>query len=64
MMDTGISTYKDRECRSSEMTIGNTTFTVISVQSDTARETAYDKVKQLVLDSAEAVRKSYQSVKN
>jgi hypothetical protein len=64
MMDTGISTSKDRECRSSEMTIGNTTFTVISVQSDTAREMAYDKAKRLVLDSAEAVRKSYQSVKN
>ena len=63
-MDTGTSTYKDRACRSSEMTIGNTTFTVISVQSDTARETAYDKVKRLVLDSAAAVRKSYQSVQN
>ena len=63
-MDTGISTYKDRACRSSEMIIGNTTFTVISVQSDAARETAYDKVKRLVLDSAEAIRKSYQSVKN
>ena len=63
-MDTPISTYKDRACRSSEMTIGNTTFTVISVQSDAARETAYDKVKRLILDSVETVRKSYQSVQN
>ena len=63
-MDSTITTYKDRACRSSEMTIGNTTFTVISVQSDAAKETAYDKVKRLVLDSAAAVRKSYQSVKN
>ena len=63
-MDSPITTYKDRACRSSEMTIGNTTFTVISVQSDAAKETAYDKVKRLVLDSAAAIRKSYQSVKN
>ncbi len=63
-MDNAITTYKDRACRSSEMTIGNTTFTVISVQSDAAKETAYDKVKRLVLDSAAAVRKSYQSIKN
>ena len=63
-MESAIATYKDKPCRSSEMTVGNTTFTVISVQSDAAKETAYDKVKRLVLDSAAAVRKSYQSVKN
>lgn len=63
-MDSAITTYKDRACRCSEMTIGNTTFTVISVQSDAAKETAYDKVRRLELDSTAAVRKSYQSVKN
>lgn len=63
-MESAITTYKDKPCRSSEMTVGNTTFTVISVQSDAAKETAYDKVKRLVLDSAATVRKSYQSVQN
>ena len=40
-MESAITTYKDKPCRISEMTIGNTTFTVISVQSDAAKETAY-----------------------
>nr|DAN57091.1 MAG TPA: transposon-encoded protein [Caudoviricetes sp.] len=38
-------TYNDKPCRSTEMTIGNTSFTVISVQGDAVKETAYDKVK-------------------
>ena len=63
-MENAITTYKDKPCRSSEMTVGNTTFTVISVQSDAAKETAYDKVKRLVLNGVETARKSYQSVQN
>ena len=62
MIESTITTYKDKPCRSSEMIVGNTTFTVISVQSDAARETAYDKVKRLVLDGLESVRRSYQTV--
>ena len=46
------------------MKIGNTLFTVISVQSDAAKETAYNKVKKLILDGAETARKSYQQVHN
>ena len=34
-----------------EMQIGNTLFTVVSVESDRARERLYDKVKRLILDS-------------
>ena len=63
-MESAITTYKDKPCRSSEMTVSNTTFTVISVQSDAAKETAYDKVKRLVLNGVETARKSYQSVQN
>ena len=36
----------------SEMTVGNTVFTVISVQSDHARETAYQKLRRLILENA------------
>lgn len=59
-----VSTYKDRPCRVSEMEIGNTLFTVISVQSEAAKETAYNKVKKLILDGAETARKNYQQVHN
>lgn len=44
------------------MTIGNTLFTVISVQSDAAKETAYNKVKNLILSGVETTEKSYLSV--
>ena len=36
--------------RSSQMQIGDTIFTVISVESDRARESLYDKVKRLILN--------------
>ena len=48
-------TYKGKRSRVTEMQIGNTLFTVISVQSDLARENAYDKVKKLILDHASDV---------
>ena len=34
-----------------EMQVGDTIFTVISVESDRARERLYDKVKRLIMDS-------------
>ena len=37
--------------RITEMQIGNTLFTVISVQSEFAKETAFDKVKKLILSN-------------
>ena len=49
MNDPVITTYQGRPCSVSKMTVGNTNFTVISVQSDHARETAYEKVKKLIL---------------
>ena len=61
-MDSVITTYNGKPCRSTEMTIGNTLFTVISVQGDAAKETAYDKVKKLIMNDAETTRKSYQQV--
>ena len=51
LVDTSVNTYEGRLCRSTEMQIGNTLFTVISVQSDTAKETAFDKVKRLILSN-------------
>ncbi len=51
-MEQTISTYHGKPCCVSEMTVGNTVFTVISVQSDHARETACQKLKRLILDNA------------
>ena len=45
-------TYKGKPCTASQMQIGNTFFTVISVQSEHAKETAYEKVKKLILANA------------
>ena len=56
-MEKTLSTYKGRPCCVTEMTVGNTVFTVISVQSDHARETAVQKVKRLILDSVPAQAK-------
>ena len=63
-MDSAITTYNGKPCRSTEMTIGNTLLTVISVQGDAAKETAYDKVKKLIMDNVETAQKSYQPVHN
>ena len=46
----GKDTFRDRPFRVSEMTVGNTLFTVISVQSENAKETPCDKVKRLILE--------------
>ena len=62
MTENETRTYNDRPCRSTEMAIGNTLFTVISVQGDAAKETAYDKVKKLILSGVETAQKSYLSV--
>ena len=45
-------TYNGKPCSASQMQVGNTFFTVISVQSDDAKETAYEKVKRLILANA------------
>ena len=45
-MSAAVGTYEGRPCTVSEMAVGNTLFTVISVQSDFARETAFEKVKK------------------
>ena len=42
---------KTKPHRIIEMQIGDTLFTVVSVESDRARERLYDKVKRLILDS-------------
>ena len=46
----GKDTFRDRPFRVSEITVGNTLFTVISVQSENAKETPCDKVKRLILE--------------
>ena len=53
--DRSGSNTKSTPSRVSEMQIGNTLFTIISVQSDSARESAYDKVRKLILDHASDV---------
>lgn len=45
-------TYKGNPSRVTEMQVGNTLFTVVSIQSEHARETAYDKVRKLILNHA------------
>ena len=57
-------TYKGRPCRVSEMQVGNTLFTVISIQSDRAKETAYDKVKRLILDHSKLPEQNLQTIHN
>ena len=62
-----VETLHDgKPCRVSEMQIGTTFFTVISVESADAKESAYDKVKKLILTNADSIvknnRNSYQKV--
>ena len=41
----------NKPCRVTEMQIGDTLFTVVSVESDRAREHLYDKVKRMILNN-------------
>ena len=46
-----VSTISNNKpCRVTEMQIGETLFTVVSVESDRAREHLYDKVKRMILN--------------
>ena len=40
----------NKPSRVTEMQIGDTLFTVVSVESDRARERLYDKVKRMILN--------------
>ena len=40
----------NKPSRVTEMQIGDTIFTVVSVESDRARERLYDKVKRMILN--------------
>lgn len=42
---------ENKSCRVTDMQVGDTLFTVISVESDRARERLYDKVKRMILNS-------------
>ena len=46
-----VRTHDGKPCRVSEMQIGATLFTVTSVESADAKETAYDKVKKLIVNN-------------
>ena len=48
-MDVNTITQK-KPSRVTEMQIGDTLFTVVSVESDRARERLYDKVKRMILN--------------
>ena len=41
---------KQKPSRVTEMQIGDTLFTVVSVESDRAKERLYDKVKRMILN--------------
>lgn len=41
---------KNKPSRVIEMQVGDTLFTVVSVESDRARECLYDKVKRMILN--------------
>lgn len=41
---------KNKPSRVTEMQVGDTLFTVVSVESDRARERLYDKVKRMILN--------------
>ena len=47
----------DNNDNRSEMQIGTTLFTVISVESVDAKETAYDKVKKLIVNNTNSPAK-------
>lgn len=49
-MDVNTITNK-KPSRVTEMQIGDTLFTVVSVESDRAREHLYDKVKRMILNN-------------
>lgn len=52
-MDTSTITH-NKPSRVTEMQVGDTIFTVLSVESECARECLYDKVKRMILnDSAQ-----------
>lgn len=44
------SLTKNKPCRVTEMQVGDTIFTVVSVESDRAKERLYDKVKRMILN--------------
>ena len=48
-MDVNTITEK-KPSRVTEMQVGDTIFTVVSVESDRAREHLYDKVKRMILN--------------
>ena len=62
----GERIHDGKPCRVSEMQVGTTLFTVISVESADAKESAYDKVKKLILTNADSIvknnRNSYQKI--
>ena len=55
---TSTAVHDGRPCRMSEMTVGNTIFTVVSVQSDSAGETAYEKFRKRILKEIGTKQKS------
>ena len=44
------SITNNKPSRVTEMQVGDTLFTVVSVESDRARECLYDKVKRMILN--------------
>ena len=50
------SITNNKPSRVTEMQVGDTLFTVVSVESDRAREHLYDKVKRMILNNENTER--------
>ena len=46
---------QNKPYRVSEMQVGETLFTVISMESDLAKESLYNKVKRMILDNEDKI---------
>ena len=55
MTEQSVQTTIEEPWRTSELQVGDTIFTVVSLQSDAARDTAYTKVKKLILNNVNKV---------
>jgi len=53
--NTADKAYNGKPCRVSQMVVGNTEFTVISVQSESAKETLYEKLKKHIMTRTKAM---------
>ncbi len=52
-----MTTTENKRCRITEKSIGGTVYIVESLESDNAKETAYHKIKRLILSNMNEAEK-------